>query len=292
VWRNDGTTPNDNGWLYEWYLIVATDTANTGRVYMGGCLEYDETTRIAKKALRGASGAGYVDAAGYPTVTAGGAEMTFALGSFTVGTSYSAGNLAAGISQPAAAVTGNFLRVIVTGQVAWVWWGSATAHTYCFGVGTYQNLHSTASDLKPLAYVAHSGGNGSSGSGGTVWQSPLASGSYIRGTNGLAGGGTALGEEIFNRVVGKVGSNGTDIGYDGVYIGTRMHLIRESENNGGGGTNLFTVGWSVGLAPDPFLIFGRQAGTAIGDTVTVNGVAYESVSTPAAYWGLFVNTQA
>jgi hypothetical protein len=292
VWKNDGTTDG-----YEWYLIVMTDTAQTGKLWTGGCLEYDPGTQIAKKALRGGSTTGFVDANGYPLVSAGGAEMTFALGAFTYTSTNTIGSTsAAGVSQPTAAAAGNLLRVLVTGQVAWHWWGTASAGTYCQGVGTYQTLHGIAGqDAKPLAFIAHSA-PGASSNGGTVWQHPSASHSYPRVTLGTAlTSGTSSGPatSAWTPPIGKVGASGQDMNYGSNYVGSRWHLIRDATSgvNDGGGSSYSTQGFSLGLAPADFLIFGRQSACAIGDTITVNGKLYENVTTPSSSAGLFICKQ-
>lgn len=296
VWLNDGTTDNGNGLFYPWYLVVATDTANAGRLYTGGMLEYDDPSKIAKKALRGTSTAGFVDANGYPLVSAGGAEMTFPLGNFSGTSSNAAGCInPAGSSHPTAAAAGNIMRVLVTGQYAWFWYGTTSASTHCQGVGTYQTMHGIAGqDAKPLAFIAHPVASISTG-GGTVWQSPAASsGSFSRTTVGAVLAAAGLSAIVWTPTIGKVGASGTDMNYGSNYVGSRIHLVREAPSapGDGGGGNFTTGGYSLGLTPADFLVFGRQSGCAIGDTVTVNGKVYESVSTPAAGAGLFINTNA
>ena len=286
VWRNDGTTDG-----YEWYLVVMTDTANTGRLHTSGALEYDDATKIAKKALRGYSGVGFVGADGYQTTSAGGPESTYALANFNATTSNISGNTSAAVgAQPTAAAATNIMRVLVTGQVVWFWYGTVSAGTHCQGVGTYQTLHGQTWDLKPLAFLAH---NASTvGGGGTVWQNPNATYTNPRATTSSSiAGGTPLGQECWSTPIGKVGGSGQDMNYGSNYVGSRMQVIREQAAQGlGGGGNITTMGYHLGLAPADFLIFGKQAGTAIGDTVQVGSNIYESVSNPAAGAGLFINT--
>jgi len=286
VWLNDGTTDG-----YEWYLIVMTDTATTARLLLGGCLEYDDATKIAKKAIRGGGTAGFADANGYPLVSAGGAEMTFALGSFNNTGTQSVGLMGPTSAGPSSAAAGNIFRVMVTGQVAWVWWGTVSTVVSCHGVGTYTNIHSTNSDLKPLAMMAH---NGSSGNGGgTVWMSPTATSSNARNVyTQVATGGIGSVDEVYTMVISKVGAT-PDMNYDPpIYVGSRLHMIREGPTYLGGGNSLATLGWSYGLAPTDFLMFARTAACAIGDTGTVNGKIYENVAPPTTAPGLFINTQA
>lgn len=288
VWENDGTTDG-----YGWFLIVNTDTANDGRVALGGALEYDPATNIAKKALRGYNGLGYVDAAGYPLVAAGGAEMTFPLGGFIPTGTIDNGMVGAGNSWSTvvAATSGNIFRVIVTGHIAWTWWGTTGVLGWCHGVGTYENLHSTTADLKPLGFLLHDGTYYPS----TVWQSPSATEATRSRACFSDLGGTygALPQTI--TVSGEVGGK-PDLLYGGP-IGSRIAVIRN-----GGTSNVNTLsgaaaysdtgGTWLGIMPgDDFLIFDRSNAVQIGDTITVNGKIYESVLPPSTYPGLFVNTQ-
>lgn len=289
VWQNDGTSDG-----YTWYLVVATDTAQTGRLGTGGALEYDDATKNAKKPLRGGSGAAFVDQDGYPLAAAGGAELSINLNNFTFGTNNPVQGLLTPTAStvPTAAASGNIFRVLVTGQAVWYWYGTVSAGTHCQGVGTYDTVHGQPWDLKPLAYIAHN--YASTYSGGSVWQHPSATNATAsRATYGNAiTGGTNLEHETWGTAVGKLGAAGTDMNYGPNYVGSRLHVIREANaSGGGGGTNLSTTGWSLGLAPTDFLVFARQGAVAIGDTINVGGKIYESISTPGAGRGLFVNTQ-
>jgi len=292
VWLNDGTTDG-----YQWYLIVGTDSSAStlGRLGISGALEYSDATKLATKCLRGSGNTPqWINSSGYPVTTNGGAtEVTYALGNFAPTYAGNTGKMWPETNTwPTAAANGNTMRVLVTGQFAWFWYGTATTGTTCAGVGTYTNIHSTTSDLKPLAYLAHNGGSGTSG--GTVWQSPASNNLNGNATvsSCIASNATVNTGECYSQVVGKVGAAGTDAGYDGIYIGSRMHICRESGNQTGGGTNYTTWGWSVGLAPADFLIFAKQAPTAVGDTVTVDGKVYENITSTGAGLGVFINTSA
>jgi hypothetical protein len=61
----------------------------------------------------------------------------------------------------------------------------------------------------------------------------------------------------------------------------------------GGSANVNTAGYSIGLAPDDFLMFARKVSVNTGDSITYNGKIYEMVS-PGGYAipGLFINTAA
>jgi hypothetical protein len=291
VWRNDGTTDG-----YQWFLVVMYDTANPGRVQLGGCLEYDDPTKIAKKALRGYSGAGFTDANGYGLDAAGGNELTVALGSFA-----NAGGVTTGCTgavsgaAPPAAAQGNILRVLVTGRFAWIHWGTPTVPAWAHGVGTYDRLHPNTTDSKPLAFLAHQGG----AVGTTAWQHPQAThATASRSAYASILGTTATGYDgpTFSPLCGQVGSGDAvpDLLWNGVYVGSRMHITRTTGSpTTGGGAATGTGGHSVGLAPDDFLLFYRKASVLTGDTITVNGKAYEMVS-PGGYLvpGAFINTAA
>lgn len=291
VWRNDGTTDG-----YQWYLVVMTDTANTGRVQLGGCLEYDDPTKIAKKALRGYSGLGFLDANGYPLDAAGGNELTIGLSSF----GNSGGNVtgclgATSGAPPAAAAQGNILRVLVTGRFAWIHWGTATTPTWAHGVGTYDRLHPSTTDAKPLAFLAHSG----QGVGTTAWQHPSAThttacrSAYSMITSTTT---TAFDAATFTALAGQIGSGDAtpDPMWNGVYVGSRLHITRSVGGpTTGGGAAMATAGHSIGLVPDDILLFFRKASVLTGDSITVNGKTYEMVS-PGGYAlpGVFINTAA
>jgi len=96
----------------------------------------------------------------------------------------------------------------------------------------------------------------------------------------------------YTQTVGQVGGD-LDL-VVGAFIASRMMVTRASTAgsiNGGVPAALAVGGWFLGLAPAEFLLLGRTAGCAIGDTVTVNGKTFESVLTPALKVGLFICTQ-
>jgi hypothetical protein len=291
VWRNDGSTDG-----YQWYLITMYDTGSQGRIQIGACLEYDDPTKIAKKALRGYSGLGFVDANGYPLDAAGGNELTIGLASFGNAGGYTTGCTGAisGVAPPQA-VQGNILRVLVTGRFVWTHWGTATVPAYACGVGTYDRLHPNTTDSRPLAFMVHS----CAGTGTTAWQHPAATNATVSRTSYaaiLATTTTGFDPATFTALVGQVGSgDGTpDLTWNGVYVGSRMHITRSVGGpTTGGGANMPTAGHSIGLVPDDFLLFFRKASVLTGDTLTVNGKTYEHVS-PGGYAlpGVFINTAA
>jgi hypothetical protein len=278
VWQNDGTTDG-----YIWYLVVGWDTANTGRIGLGGFLEYDATTKIAKKALRGTSTAGFTDSNGYPLVSAGGAEMTFALGSFIPASTLTLGTIGPINSWAPTAVSGGIFRVLVTGQIAWIWWGTTSTAVNMEGVGTYQLLsNATPTDPKPLARQLHVG---TGTDGGTVWQHPNSTGTnYMRSTYGsmLAGYALSTTTPTYSFRTGAVGA--PDLNF-GVPVGTRVLLFRSSS------ATPSQTGLVLGLSPAEFLLFDRTSSVMVGDTIVVDGKTYMSVSNPGTVMGLFVNTQ-
>ncbi len=282
VWRNDGTTDG-----YQWYVVVAKNQT-TAHVLLGGMLEYDDPTKTAKKALRGYVTSGFVDAAGYPLVSAGGAEMTFPLDKFIHAPSTNnIGSLGGVSSLPTAAATGNKIRTLVTGQLVYQSNGPASSQSHGGGVGTYQRTHSTTVDLKPLANI---GVPSSSGGPTTVWQHPLATDNgYSRSNNEYSTSYTWM-NGMLSSPYGEVGGK-VDLLTGGV-IGSRLAVLRVgSSNKNSPSTGVDTGGSILGIVPSDILVFARTAGCARGDTITVNGKVYVSIDTPGTNPGLFINTQ-
>ena len=286
VWQNNGSADG-----YGWYLIIGRHSTS-GYVLMCGALEYDAPTFTFKKALRGYSGLGFVNAAGYPLVSSGGAEMTFVLGSsgFTPTSSLSVGNLGGRISAPTALAQTNWFRTLVTARSVWVGWGTSTALNCCGGVSTYQNLFSTTQDLKPLAHVAVNNTSLATGAT-TVWQHPSATDiNYARNIMFMS---TASDWSLSAASVmsGQVGGS-TDILY-GAPVGSRMLVTRSVEPGKTIFTNSPVAGGFLGLFPADFLLFNKTAGSGtVGDTITVNGkTCYIAVGQPVAATQLFINTQ-
>jgi len=278
VWQNNGAADG-----YPWFLVVAR-ASSYGLTYLGGMLEYDPATWTAKKALRGYSGAGYVDADGYPLVAAGGAEMTFPLHLFNLTTSALTGQLGGSDSGDAGPVTGGWLRTLVTDRLAWQGYGATTALTYCHGVGTYQNVHSTTADLRPLANMGCSATQGAT----SVWQHPAGTGPYVRMIDG--NGKTSWIGTAVSGLFGQVGGD-MDLLYGGA-VGSRFGLFREVNSSKETSTALDydLDGGFLGIAPDDLLIFPRTSAVALGDTITVGTRTYVSVCAAGTVAGLFVNT--
>lgn len=288
VWKNDGTTDG-----YEWYLVVAKgnpgNASYAGRVLLGGALEYDPATNIAKKAMRGWNTA-VVDADGYPVVSAGGAEREYPLTGFKATNSAKDGLLGgSGTKVPTAPVAGSQVRVLVTGQVAWFAWGTPTTLTHAHGVGTYTNMHSATLDQRPLAFMGCTNSGGADA--GTVWQHPAAVSGQNSAANDQFNSSIRFVYGAASNMYGQVGGY-ADLLYGGP-IGARLAAQRFGYNTKelSASSRPDQAGGFLGLSPADFLVFGRANGCQIGDTVTVDGKTYVSVDTPSAYPSLFVNTQ-
>jgi len=283
VWQNAGVADG-----FVWFLIVGKHTS-LPHCLMGGALEYDPSTNIAKKALRGDSGVGFPDANGYPLVAAGGVEMDFPLSGFYVGTGSNAslkGRLG-GLSalQPAPAA-GNWCRTLVTDKLAWQGYGPVTSLSFCHGVGTYQQVHSVSQDLKPLAFHTVPAG---ADMATTVWQHPTATGTYVRSNVQWAASGRYA-NAAATAMHGIVGTT-PDLFFGGA-VGSRLLVQRTgSTAKTNSVTTVSTTGQLLGLAPADLLVFNKDVAVAIGDTIDVAGNTYVSVDTPGATPGLFVNTQ-
>jgi hypothetical protein len=283
VWRNDGTGSGG----YPWFVFVAK-SSTTANCLLGGALEYDPATNIARKALRIANG--YVGPDGYPVTASGGStEQDFLLSAATpTGGVATTLNLGYGQTAPTPPIAGNILRVLVTDTYVWYCWGSLTTLVNSHGIGTYEKIMAVG-DPKPLAALACNNAVGTYVAG-TAWRDP----DGVPGTGAGYGVYTAtnggFANSALSQMSGEVGGVG-DLHLPGP-IGSRLMVTRTGppDKNSPPGAIDLTGSW-LGLASDDFLIFDRASGVAIGDSITVNGKVYISICAPAATGGLFINTQ-